>query len=137
MARVTVEDCIEVVTNRFDLVLLAARRARDISAGAPITVAKNNDKNPVVALREIADETIEVNALQDNIVKAMQRHVFRDDTDEEDLDADLQKSLQSDRGQTLNMAEPDEDEDSDIMEDLMVADEAATQLNVVEGEEDL
>jgi DNA-directed RNA polymerase subunit omega len=136
MARVTVEDCIEIVHNRFDLVLMAARRARDISAGSQITVSKNNDKNPVIALREIADETINLSTLGDNLIKAMQRHVFRDEADE-DLDSELQESLQADRGQTLNMAEPDEDEDADIMEDMLVADEAASQLNVVEGEEEL
>ena len=57
MARVTVEDCIERVSNRFDLVMLASQRAREVSAGAPITVERDNDKNPVIALREIADET--------------------------------------------------------------------------------
>ena len=60
MARVTVEDCVLKVPNRFDLVMLAAQRARDISAGAPLTLDRDNDKNPVVALREIADETVEL-----------------------------------------------------------------------------
>ena len=59
MARVTVEDCVEKVPNRFELVMLAAQRSRDISAGAEITVDRDNDKNPVVALREIADETVD------------------------------------------------------------------------------
>ena len=64
MARVTVEDCVDKIPNRFELVLLAARRARNIHSGASLTVERDNDKNPVVALREIADETIELEALQ-------------------------------------------------------------------------
>jgi DNA-directed RNA polymerase subunit omega len=68
MARVTVEDCGDKVPNRFDLVLLAARRARQVSAGAPITVERDNDKNPVIALREIADETISASSLKEAIL---------------------------------------------------------------------
>jgi DNA-directed RNA polymerase subunit omega len=64
MARVTVEDCVDKIPNRFELVLLAARRARNIHSGAPLTLERDNDKNPVVALREIADETIELEALK-------------------------------------------------------------------------
>ena len=75
MARVTVEDCEDKVDNRFDLVLLAARRARQISAGAPITVERDNDKNPVVALREIAEETILAKDLQEAVFYGLQKHV--------------------------------------------------------------
>ena len=64
MARVTVEDCVDKIPNRFELVLLAARRARNIHSGAPLTLERDNDKNPVVALREIADETIELEVLK-------------------------------------------------------------------------
>ncbi len=64
MARVTVEDCVDKVPNRFELVLLAARRARNIHSGAPLTVERDNDKNPVIALREIAGETIELEVLK-------------------------------------------------------------------------
>jgi len=64
MARVTVEDCVDKVPNRFELVLLAARRARNIHSGASLTVERDNDKNPVVALREIADETIDLDVLK-------------------------------------------------------------------------
>ncbi len=85
MARVTVEDCEDKVSNRFDLVLLAARRARQISAGAPITVERDNDKNPVVALREIADETIKVNDLQEAILYGLQKHVEVDEPEEDDI----------------------------------------------------
>ena len=73
MARVTVEDCIEKIPNRFDLVLAAAQRARDISTGNPLTIDRDNDKNPVVALREIADETIDPDKLRDDIVNGLQK----------------------------------------------------------------
>ena len=73
MARVTVEDCIDKIPNRFDLVLAAAQRARNISTGNPLTIDRDNDKNPVVALREIADETIDPDKLRDDIVNGLQK----------------------------------------------------------------
>jgi DNA-directed RNA polymerase subunit omega len=73
MARVTVEDCVEKIPNRFELVLLAAQRARDISRGASINLDRDNDKNPVVALREIADEKIDLEALETELVRGQQR----------------------------------------------------------------
>lgn len=73
MARVTVEDCIEKIPNRFDLVLTASQRARSIQKGELLTIDRDNDKNPVVALREIAAETVEPDRLKDSIVKGMQR----------------------------------------------------------------
>ena len=86
MARVTVEDCIEKIPNRFDLVLAAAQRARDISTGNPLTIDRDNDKNPVVALREIADETIDPDKLRDDIVKGLQKltnpELIEDEEDE-------------------------------------------------------
>lgn len=84
MARVTVEDCVEKVPNRFDLVMLAAHRSRNVAAGAPLTVDRDNDKNPVVALREIADETIGVEDTRDSLIRGMQRHVEIDEPEEED-----------------------------------------------------
>ena len=83
MARVTVEDCVLKVPNRFDLVMLAAQRARDVSAGAQLTLDRDNDKNPVVALREIADETIDLEGLRNNLVQGLQRHVEKDEPEEE------------------------------------------------------
>jgi len=83
MARVTVEDCVLKVPNRFDLVMLAAQRARDISAGAPLTLDRDNDKNPVVALREIADETVELGGLSNSLVQGLQKHVEIDEPEEE------------------------------------------------------
>jgi len=88
MARVTVEDCVLKVPNRFELVLLAAQRARDIASGAPLTVDRDNDKGPVVALREIADVTIPLDTLQNNVIKGMQKHVEIDEP-EEDHDVEI------------------------------------------------
>jgi DNA-directed RNA polymerase subunit omega len=88
MARVTVEDCVLKVPNRFELVLLAAQRARDIASGAPLTVDRDNDKGPVVALREIADATVPLDTLQNNVIKGMQKHVEIDEP-EEDHDVEI------------------------------------------------
>src|SRR5438552_3858005 len=79
MARVTVEDCIDKVENRFDLVLLASHRARLVSSGAPITVDRDNDKNPVVALREIAEMTISPDDLKEELVHSLQKYVEIDE----------------------------------------------------------
>ena len=80
MARVTVEDCVDKVPNRFDLVLLAAQRAREISGGAELTIDRDRDKNPVVALREIADETVRPPQLRESLINSLQR-VLPDDDD--------------------------------------------------------
>ena len=83
MARVTVEDCIDKVENRFDLVLLASHRARMISSGASITVDRDNDKNPVVALREIADETVSPGDLKEDLIHSLQKYVEVDEPESE------------------------------------------------------
>lgn len=84
MARITVEDCIERIPSRFELVMLAAQRARDISAGAPLTVDRDNDKGPVVALREIADGTIDLDHLRYELIHGLRRHVdIADEADDE------------------------------------------------------
>jgi DNA-directed RNA polymerase subunit omega len=85
MARVTVEDCIDKVENRFDLVLLAAHRARMVSSGAQITIDRDNDKNPVVALREIAEETISAGDLREELVHSLQKYVEVDEPEPESL----------------------------------------------------
>lgn len=85
MARVTVEDCIERIPNRFDLVMVAGQRAREISAGAPITVERDNDKNPVIALREIADETVDIEGLQEALIVGQQKHVEFDLPEEDEV----------------------------------------------------
>jgi DNA-directed RNA polymerase subunit omega len=85
MARVTVEDCIDKVENRFDLVLLASHRARMVSSGAPITIERDNDKNPVVALREIADETISPGDLREDLIHSLQKYVEVDEPEPESV----------------------------------------------------
>ena len=90
MARVTVEDCVLKVPNRFELVLLAAQRAREVTSGAPLTVDRDDDKNPVVALREIADETIGLAILKDSLVRGMQKHIEMDEPEET---PDLEQTL--------------------------------------------
>ena len=90
MARVTVEDCVIKVPNRFDLVLLAAQRAREIASGATLTVERDDDKNPVIALREVAEETIALDHLRDSLVRGMQKHVEMDEPEEA---PDLEQTL--------------------------------------------
>jgi DNA-directed RNA polymerase subunit omega len=85
MARVTVEDCIDKVENRFDLVLLAAHRARTISSGSPITIDRDNDKNPVVALREIADETVSPGDMHEELVHSLQKYVEVDEPEPDNV----------------------------------------------------
>ena len=86
MARVTVEDCVERVPNRFELVLLAAQRARNLSRGEELTVERDNDKNPVVALREIADATIGLDKIESDLIKSLSRAPEPEPADEEVLD---------------------------------------------------
>ena len=86
MARVTVEDCIEKVPNRFDLVLFAAQRARNLARGEELTVDRDNDKNPVVALREIAEETIDLPKLEQDLIRSLSRAPEPEPADEEVLD---------------------------------------------------
>ena len=85
MARVTVEDCIEKITNRFELVMVAAQRARKIGSGAHLTVDRDNDKNPVVALREIAAETVSLSDLKEELVRNHQRMVVQEEEETIDL----------------------------------------------------
>jgi DNA-directed RNA polymerase subunit omega len=85
MARVTVEDCVDKVPNRFELVLLAAQRARQISSGAPILVERDNDKNPVVALRELAEEKLTADSLQESLIHGLQKNVEIDEPEEDDI----------------------------------------------------
>ena len=105
MARVTVEDCIEKVPNRFKLVLLAAHRARNISAGSALTIDRDNDKNPVVALREIADDTVDLDVLGESLVSGLQRVLPSEDEDEQDADNNVPQ-IEAKRA----VAEPDEAE---------------------------
>ncbi len=82
MARVTVEDCVVKVPNRFELVLLASQRAREITSGAPLTLDRDDDKNPVIALREIAEDMMELDHLRDSLIRGMQKHVEMDEPED-------------------------------------------------------
>ena len=94
MARVTVEDCVDKIPNRFDLVLLAAQRAREISGGAELTIDRDRDKNPVVALREIAEETVRPKMLHESVVQGLQR-VLPEDEEEADEVGSLSQSAEA------------------------------------------
>ena len=85
MARITVEDCIDKVPNRFDLVLLAAHRAREISLGAELTIDRDKDKNPVVALREIADETLTADQIRESAIESRQSQIEVDEPEEDQM----------------------------------------------------
>ena len=95
MARVTVEDCIDKVDNRFELVLLASHRARLITQGAPLTIDRDRDKNPVVALREIADETIQPDDLKEQLIHSLQKYVEVDEPEPETVPLLSQTSVAS------------------------------------------
>ena len=124
MARVTVEDCVLQIPNRFELVMLAAQRSRDISAGAPLSVERDNDKNPVVALREIADTTLDLDVLKNALIKSLQKVAEADEPEEEIVDflateQDLARDVAAaeDVGEgALSMAEEDDDEEELIEE---------------------
>ena len=88
MARVTVEDCVEKVSNRFKLVMMAAQRSRELSVGGEETVERDNDKNPVIALREIAEETLPLDDLENAVIEGLQRNIDVDEVVEEDLAED-------------------------------------------------
>jgi DNA-directed RNA polymerase subunit omega len=112
MARVTVEDCVLRIPNRFELVLLAGQRAREITAGSPLSVDRDDDKNPVVALREIAEETVALDHLKDGLIRAMQKHVEMDEPEETpELEASLFGVAELPRAA---MSDVDDDEVDDI-----------------------
>ena len=110
MARVTVEDCILLVPNRFELVLIASRRARDIASGARLTLDRDNDKNPVVALREVAEQTVSLDGLRGAMIQGLQRHVEVDEPEDEEMD-----SFMPERDVMFENMAADEDEFRDGM----------------------
>ena len=123
MARVTVEDCVLRVPNRFDLVMVAAQRAREVSAGGLLTIDRDNDKNPVVALREIADGTVNLDDLSNAVVTGLQQHVENDEPEEEgqgfgvgageDLLAEMQQAqISEEEAEDADMAIDGEFEDA-------------------------
>ncbi len=105
MARVTVEDCVDKVPNRFDLVMLAAHRAREISSGAPLTVDRDNDKNPVVALREIADETQSADSLRERMIEANQTQIEVDEPEEDSMSLLMGGGAEADKPAEDDMSE--------------------------------
>ncbi|WP_186389580.1 MULTISPECIES: DNA-directed RNA polymerase subunit omega [unclassified Stappia] len=102
MARVTVEDCIDKVENRFELVLLASHRARMISNGSPLTIDRDNDKNPVVALREVAEQTISPEDLKEDLIHSLQKYVEVDEPEAEAVPMVPNTSSQSQGGTEVN-----------------------------------
>jgi len=134
MARVTVEDCVVKVPNRFELVLLAAQRAREITSGAPLSLERDDDKNPVVALREIADETIGLEHLRDSVVRGLQKHVEIDEP-EESQEIELDTAL---FGLTTAPAGAiGEEEAAEVEEEGVEEEELEEDLLSVEGEVDV
>jgi DNA-directed RNA polymerase subunit omega len=120
MARVTVEDCVLRVPNRFELVMYAARRARDISAGSQLTVERDNDKNPVVSLREIADGTVDTEELHARLIQSMQKHAEVDEPEEESgFGSTPSSELLEDMIQAQAEPEKEEDEETEEMDDAM------------------
>ena len=105
MARVTVEDCVMRIPNRFDLVMVASQRSRDVSAGATITLERDNDKNPVVALREIAELTIDIEATQEAVVRGLQRHVEIDEPEDDGIEELMGEEMSFD-GEIVGIARP-------------------------------
>ena len=124
MARVTVEDCVEKVPNRYELLMVAAQRAKDIEQGSPLRVERDNDKNAVVALREIAEDKVSIEELQKSLVLNLQKYVEVEEPEEEeieivaaekelaDLDAQFDTSMLLDEGLDENMQITDESGDS-------------------------
>jgi len=136
MARVTVEDCVLKVPNRFELVLLAAQRAREVTAGAPLTLDRDDDKNPVVALREIADETIQLAHLKDSLVRGMQKHV---EIDEPEETPDLEQTLFGVADPTGSVIGEDEIDgeavEDELDEDMLAIEEEEDEVEIEPGEE--
>src|SRR5439155_14743422 len=127
MARVTVEDCVVKVPNRFELVLLAAQRAREITSGAPLSLDRDDDKNPVVALREIAEDTIQLDHLQEVLVRGMQKHIEMDEPEEAPELEQTLFGIADPTGPVISENETDDEAiDEELEEDLLnVEDEAA------------
>ncbi|GLQ07366.1 DNA-directed RNA polymerase subunit omega [Sneathiella chinensis] len=130
MARVTVEDCVDKVPNRFELVLLAARRARSVAAGSMITVDRDNDKNPVVALREIADETIDLDDLKSSLVHSLQRRVEVDEPEEDNMAA-----LMSSSSEWAGVVQEGEPEETFTASEVGATDEAPAENEETEADD--
>ena len=115
MARVTVEDCVKKIPNRFDLVVAAAQRSREISNGVPIEVERDNDKNPVVSLREIASEAVDAESLQERFIRSMMKNLIK----KEDNNVEDEASLEEEFAAYLNETNTESTTDSNIDQDLV------------------
>jgi DNA-directed RNA polymerase subunit omega len=149
MARVTVEDCVVKVPNRFELVLLAAQRAREITSGAPLSIDRDDDKNPVVALREIADETVALDHLKSSVVRGMQKHVEIDEPEEShELELDtalfgigapagalMDEELEADAEDAEGPEDPEDAEEGNEDEEALPAETAADLAQLDEDDE--
>ena len=136
MARVTVEDCVVKIPNRFELVLLAAQRAREITSGAPLSLDRDDDKNPVVALREIAEETVALDHLQDSLVRGMQKHVEMDEPEEAPELEQTLFGIADPVGPVISENEIDEEAVEEELEEDLLAIEEEEDLPELAGEEE-
>ena len=105
MARVTVQDCVKLVPNRFKLVLYAAKRTRDIFAGAPIKVERDNDKNPVVSLREIAQKVIQSNEIEKSLIRSLQKNNIIEETEKTKFEAEPSLAIEENQNQEEDLAD--------------------------------
>lgn len=135
MARVTVEDCVDKIPNRFELVLLAGQRARQISAGAPLTVDRDDDKNPVVALREIAESHIKPDELREALIHALQKRVEVDEPEEDSDIALLLSGRKMAEGAESFAASAMRDAQEDMRAEPEEEDEPAAPTPAVDDEE--
>jgi len=134
MARVTVEDCVDKIPNRYELLMVATQRAKDLAAGAPLTVARDNDKNSVVALREIADETVSIEELQRSLVMGLQKYVEVEEPEEEEMEILAAEKELADLDEQFS----DVLLDSEISDTMQVhSDDDVLDLEAADGEADL
>ena len=127
MARVTVEDCIKKIPNRFDLVVAAAQRSREISNGVAIEIERDNDKNPVVSLREIASEAVDADSLQERFIRSMQKNLIKEDNNLEN-DASLEEEFAA----YLNENEKDNQPNENLIFNKMNSEEDGSFVDVSE-----
>ncbi len=118
MARVTVEDCVTKIPNRFQLVIIASQRARNISAGAALNVDRDNDKNPVIALREIAEDLVDHNELEESLIKGLQKYVEMDDPEDDEVDLiAIQQAYDGETADASTASAPDSNNKAGMDED--------------------
>ena len=127
MARVTVEDCIKKIPNRFDLVVAAAQRSREISNGVAIEIDRDNDKNPVVSLREIASEAVDADSLQERFIRSMQKNLIK-----EDINIENDASLEEEFAAYLNENEKDNQPNENLIFNKMNSEEDGSFVDVSE-----